>query len=70
MMCGRIRWFSYSKRCGSITPDDGSADVFMHSSDLMDERAECLAWNQRVRYRLRSGPKGAVASDVHVLDVR
>jgi CspA family cold shock protein len=61
---GMVRWYSYSKGCGFIIPDDGSADVFAHFSGISDAALPSLHPNQRVRYDLSPGPKGAVARNI------
>ncbi len=67
MYTGTVRWFSYSKGCGFIIPDDGGADVFAHFSDLGDMGIGSLEANERVRYDTRTGPRGAVASNIRLL---
>jgi CspA family cold shock protein len=67
MLTGTVRWFSYSKGCGYIIPDDGSQDVFAHISELVDVQLERLNPNQRVTYLLMLGPSGAVARHICVL---
>jgi len=67
MNTGTVRWFSYSKGCGFIIPDDGSADVFAHFSGFRDVGLDLLAQHQRVSYRLSAGPKGGIASDIYAL---
>jgi CspA family cold shock protein len=65
---GTVRWFSYSKGCGFITPDDGGADVFAHFSGFRDVGLQALHQNQRVRFRVSAGPKGRVARDICALE--
>ena len=67
MSTGTVRWFSYSKGCGFIVPDDGSAEVFAHFSGFRDVGLGSLDQNQRVSYHVRAGPKGAVASNIFAL---
>jgi cold shock protein len=67
MNTGTVRWFSYSKGCGFIVPDDGGADVFAHFSGFCERGARSLHPDQRVRYSVRAGPKGAVASNIRSL---
>lgn len=67
MHTGTVRWFSFSKGCGFIVPDDGSADVFAHFSRFGDAARISLDRNQRVRYRVTAGPKGPVASHIDAL---
>ena len=65
MNTGTVRWFSYSKGCGFIIPDDGSADVFAHFSCFKDVGLRSLHRDQRVYYRLSPGPKGGVATNIY-----
>lgn len=65
MKTGTVRWFSYSKGCGFIIPDDGSADVFAHFSCFRDVGLRSLHEDQRVYYHVRQGPKGEVAMNIH-----
>ena len=67
MHTGTVRWFSYSKGCGFIIPDDGGADVFAHYSGLRDNGVGSLHANERVRYDTCFGPKGTVASNIRSL---
>ena len=67
MKTGTVRWFSYSKGCGYIMPDEGGADVYAHSAGLGCACARSLKAEQRVTYDVRLGPNGALASDVAVL---
>jgi CspA family cold shock protein len=67
MSIGTVRWFSYSKGCGFIIPDDGGADVFAHFSGLSGVGLRSLHPNQRVSYDVSVGPKGRVASNIYSL---
>jgi CspA family cold shock protein len=67
MNTGTVRWFSYSKGCGYIIPDDGSADVFAHFSGFKDVTLRALEPHQRVKYRSSAGPMGAVASNIYAV---
>jgi CspA family cold shock protein len=64
MNTGTVRWFSYSKGCGFIVPDDGGADVFAHFSGFRDTGLRSLRQDERVRYTVSAGPKGGVASNI------
>lgn len=65
MQTGTVRWFSYSKGCGFIIPDDGGEDVFVHFSALMDAGVESLPTHQRVRYVLHRHSRRIAASRVY-----
>jgi CspA family cold shock protein len=67
MHAGTVRWFSYSKGCGFIIPDDGGADVFAHFSGFRDVGLRSLHPNQRVSFHVSAGPKGRVARNIHSL---
>jgi len=66
METGTVRWFSYSKGCGFIIPDDGSPDAYAHFSKLLDIAEESLAIDQRVYYQVHAGPNGPIASDIRL----
>ncbi len=64
MVTGTIKWFNESKGFGFISPDDGSADVFVHFSAITGDGFRTLAEGQKVSYSLENGPKGPQANQV------
>lgn len=64
MPTGTVKWFSTEKGFGFITPDDGSADVFVHFSGIAGEGYRNLEENQKVEYDLGQGQKGPQAANV------
>jgi CspA family cold shock protein len=64
MATGTVKWFSPDKGFGFITPDDGSADVFVHFSAIAGEGFRNLDEGQKVTYELNQGPKGPQAANV------
>lgn len=64
MPTGTVKWFSTEKGFGFITPDDGSADVFVHFSAIAGEGYRNLEENQKVEYDLGQGQKGPQAANV------
>jgi CspA family cold shock protein len=67
MATGTVKWFSPEKGFGFITPDDGSADVFVHFSAITGEGYRNLDEGQKVSYEVTQGQKGPQASDVKPL---
>jgi CspA family cold shock protein len=61
---GVVKFFNHSKGFGFIKPDDGSADIFVHSSGLIDEIRD----NDRVQFNVEEGRKGLNAVNVEVID--
>jgi CspA family cold shock protein len=62
---GTVKWFNAEKGFGFISPDDGSADLFVHQSALPDGN-RTLAEGTKVTYVAESGDKGPRAADVRV----
>lgn len=60
MPTGTVKFFNESKGFGFITPDDGSADVFVHVSGTSEELRE----NDKVSYSVEQGKKGLNAVKV------
>ena len=63
-MQGKVKWFNDQKGFGFITPDDGSADVFVHHSAIQSDGFRSLTENQAVQYDLLQTDKGPKASGV------
>lgn len=61
MATGTVKWFNDSKGFGFITPDDGSADLFAHFSEIQSNGFKSLQENQRVSFEVANGPKGLQA---------
>jgi CspA family cold shock protein len=64
MTTGTVKWFSSEKGYGFITPDDGSADVFVHFSAIAGEGYKNLDEGQKVEFEVTQGQKGPQAASV------
>ena len=64
MATGTVKWFSSEKRYGFVTPDDGSADVFVHFSAIVGDGYRNLDEGQKVSYEVTQGQKGPQATNV------
>ena len=65
---GKVKFFNEDKGWGFIQPDDMSAEVFVHCTDLGRSCAGLLA-EQRVSYELVDNPrkdKGKKAANVEL----
>ena len=60
MSNGIVKFFNVSKGFGFIAPDDGSKDVFVHQSGLIDKITE----GDKVSYDVEQGQKGLNAVNV------
>lgn len=64
---GVVKWFNESKGFGFIAPDDGSADLFAHFSEIQGNGFRTLQEQQRVEFAVKQGPKGLQASAIRPL---
>ena len=65
---GTVKWFNESKGYGFITPDDGSKDLFAHSSEIRGAQGvRTLAEKARVQFTVTQGAKGPQESEVSLL---
>ncbi|EHQ28241.1 cold-shock protein [Mucilaginibacter paludis] len=60
---GTVKFFNETKGFGFIIPADGSEEVFVHSSGLIDQIRE----NDKVEYGVERGKKGMNAVNVKVI---
>ncbi len=63
-MRGKVKWFNDQKGYGFITPDDGSADVFVHHTSIQGSGFKTLAENQAVEFEVLQSDKGPKAANV------
>ena len=68
MAQGQVAWFNAEKGFGFVTPDDGSADVFVHFTAIADSGYRSLQEGQRVEYEVVPGDRGPQARRVHPLE--
>ena len=64
---GQVKWFNDSKGFGFITPSDGSADLFVHHSDIQMDGFKTLAEGQKVEFEVTQGEKGPRAASVRAV---
>ena len=61
---GNVKWFNEAKGFGLITPEDGSKDVFVHFSAILNDGFKTLAEGQKVEFEIVDGAKGPSAANV------
>jgi CspA family cold shock protein len=64
---GTVKWFNATKGFGFITPEDGSADVFVHQSEIQMQGYRDLPEGAQVEYEVSQGQKGPQASGVRTI---
>lgn len=68
-MKGTVKWFNDQKGFGFLTPEDGSADVFVHHSAILMNGFKTLAENQPVEFDVVQSDKGPRAANVRPLSL-
>jgi cold shock protein len=63
-MQGTVKFFNETKGFGFIKPNNSTADIFVHTSGLIDEIRE----NDLVEYDEERGKKGMNAVNVKLVD--
>lgn len=63
MEVGTVKWFSDEKGYGFITPESGSADVFVHCRQI-ETSGGSLMEGDSVQYKVVQGAKGLQAENV------
>lgn len=64
MIRGTVKWFNADKGYGFITPDDGSADVFVHFSAINAQGFRSLNEGDQVEFEVEQGQRGLQATNV------
>lgn len=67
MAQGTVKWFNAEKGFGFIAPEDGSADVFVHYSEIQGNGFRTLGENQKVEFEVGEGAKGPQAQQVRAI---
>lgn len=70
MAKGTVKWFDKKKGYGFITPDDGSADIFVHYSAIQggEDEFKIIYEGDIVKYEISEGKKGQQASNVTITE--
>ena len=63
MPSGTVKWFNPNKGFGSIQPDDGSKDAFVHISAVERAGLSGLREGQKVEYDLVPGRNGKSSAE-------
>ncbi|GAB7333766.1 hypothetical protein MBLNU13_g05292t1 [Cladosporium sp. NU13] len=61
---GTVKWFNDEKGYGFITPENGSADLFVHFRAIEKDGFKSLKEGEAVTFVAEQGQKGMQASSV------
>jgi CspA family cold shock protein len=67
MATGKVKWFSAAKGFGFITPDDGTADVFLHLSKVQEANLPTLESGTALQYSIGSRNGKVFAEGLSIL---
>jgi CspA family cold shock protein len=62
MSTGTVKWFNATKGYGFIQPEDGTADVFVHISDVQRSGLQGLNDGQRLSFDVQRGQQGKLSA--------
>ncbi|GMH83557.1 hypothetical protein TrVE_jg5578 [Triparma verrucosa] len=65
-LSGTVKWFNIKSGFGFITPSDGSDDIFVHRSSIIDEGIRDLNDGEKVTYKVVLEDGKNKAANVHV----
>ncbi len=65
-MEGTVKWFNATKGFGFIMPTDGSRDVFVHTTAIVDSYKN-LQEGEKVEFEIVDSDKGPKASNVRTV---
>ncbi len=68
MPTGTVKWFNPAKGYGFIEPDDGSVDIFVHISAVVEAGLSVLTEGQKVEYEVVSKPEGRTVRSLKLTD--
>src|SRR3954464_5650919 len=63
-----VKWYNSSKGFGFVTPDDGSADAFLHVSVVEQAGLQRLDEGAILVCDLADGPKGPQVTTIHSME--
>ena len=64
MATGTVKWLVREQILATITPDDGSEDLFAHFSAINMAGFKSLKEGEKVTFDVVQGPKGKQASNI------
>ena len=64
MTVGTVKFFNDKKGYGFVVPDDGGANVFVHSSALEASGLRTLQEGQRISFDIQPDTRGSKAANV------
>ncbi len=62
MPIGTVKWFNTARGFGFIAPEEGSKDVFVHLSAVVEAGLSILREGEKVEYEVVSKPDGTTAA--------
>lgn len=62
MANGTIKWFNATKGYGFIQPEDGTADVFVHISDVQRSGLQELREGDKISFDVQRGQNGKMSA--------